>query len=84
MNKVAEVLAMQAMKLPDLQTPPPPLPPVLTTPPPQDPVILMSMALEYLLSLLLVLVYFLQITLHRLKIKNSSMENRINHENDLI
>ena len=51
-KKVAEILAMQAMKLPALPTPPPLLPPAQPTPlPPQDPVILISMALVYLLSL---------------------------------
>ena len=44
--------------------------------------ILMSMALVYLLSLPLVFVYFLHITLFSLK--NSSMKNRINHQNDVI
>ena len=52
-KKVAEILPMQAMKLPALATLPPPLPPVLATPP-QDQMILMSMALVYLLSLPLV------------------------------
>ena len=51
-KKVAEILAMQAMKLPALPTPPPLLPPAQPTPlPPQYPVILISMALVYLLSL---------------------------------
>ena len=51
-KKVAEILAMQAMKLPALPTLPPHLPPALPTPPPpQYPVILISMALVYLLSL---------------------------------
>ena len=47
---------------------------------PQDQMILMSMALVYLLSLPLVFVYFLDITLSSLK--NSSMKNKINHQND--
>ena len=51
---------------------------------PQDLVILMSIALAYLLSLPLTLVYFLHITLLRLEIKNSSMKNRINHQNNVI
>ena len=46
--------------------------------------ILMSMVLVYLLSLLLVFVYFLYITLSNLKIKNSSMKNMINNQNDVI
>ena len=50
-NKVGEILAMQAMKLPALPTLPPLLPTALPTSPPQDPVILISLALEYLLSL---------------------------------
>ena len=41
---------------------------------------LMSMALKYLRSLPLVFVYFF----HMRKIKNSSMKNRINHQNDVI
>ena len=45
-------------------------------------IILVFMALACLLSLPLVLVYFLHITLPRLKIKNSSMKNRINHQNE--
>ena len=45
---------------------------------------LMSMALVSLLSLPLAFVYFLHIMLLRLKIKNSSMKNRINNQNDLI
>ena len=45
-KRVAKILAMQAMKLPALPTPPP----ALTTPPRQDPVMLMYMALVYLLS----------------------------------
>ena len=71
-KKVAEILPMQAMKVPALPTPPPPLPPALTTPPPQDQMILTSMALD-LWSLLLVFVYFFHITLLRLKIKNKLM-----------
>ena len=51
-EKVAKMLAMQAMKLPARPTLPPPLPPaLLAPPPPRDPVILASMALVYLLSL---------------------------------
>ena len=50
-NKVAEILAMQVMKLPALLTLPQPLPAAPPAPPPKDPVILMSMALVYLLSL---------------------------------
>ena len=45
-------------------------------------IILVFMALACLLSLPLVIVYFLHITLPRLKIKNSSMKNRINHQNE--
>ena len=48
------------------------------------PVILMSMMLVYLLLLPLVFVYCLHITLSNLKIKNSSMKKRINHQNDVI
>ena len=48
---VAEILAMQAVRLPALPTPPPPLSPALPTPPPQDKVILISLALAYLPSL---------------------------------
>ena len=70
-KKVAEILPIQAMKLP-----------VLPTPPPQDQIILMSMALACLLSLPLVFVYILHITLSSLKIKKQSMSNRINHQND--
>ena len=44
----------------------------------------MSMALVYFLPLPLVFVYFLHIALPRLKIKNSSMKNRINHQNDFV
>ena len=50
-KKVAEILAIQAMKLPALPTPPPLLAPALPTPSLQYPVILISMALVYLLSL---------------------------------
>ena len=57
---------------------------LLPVPMPQDPVILMSMALVYLLSLPLTFVYFLYITLLRLKIKNSSIKNRITHQHDAI
>ena len=55
---------------------------VTNTATPQDQMILMSMALVYLLSLPLVLVYFLYITLFSLK--NASMKNRINNQNDVI
>ena len=82
--KVPALLTIQAMKLTTLPTPLPPLPPALTPPPPQDQMILMSMALVCLLSLPLVLVYFLHIALFSLKIKNKSMKNRINHQNDII
>ena len=68
--KIPTLLTMQAMKLP-----------ALATLPPQDQMILMSMALVYLLCLPLVFLYFLYITLLRLKIKNSSMKNRINNQN---
>ena len=83
-KKVAEILSMQAMKLPALPTPPPPLPPALSTPPPQDEMIIMSMALVYLRSLPSVFVYFLHITLFSLKIKNLSMKNRIKHQRDVM
>ena len=83
-KRVAETLAMLAMKLPALATPLPSLPLALTTLPPQDQMILMSMALVCLLCLPLLFVYFLHITLFNLKIKNSSMKNRINHQNDVI
>ena len=82
--KVPALLTMQAMKLPTLPTPLPPMPPALTTPPPQDQTILMSMALVCLLSLPLMFVYFLHITLFSLQIKNKSMKNRINHQNNVI
>ena len=72
--KLPALLTTQAMRLPAL--PMLPVPP----PPPQDQIILMSMALVYLLPLPSVFVYFL----HILKIKNSSMKNRINHQNDVI
>ena len=61
------MLPIQEMKLP-----------ALPTPPPEDQMILMSMALVYLLSLPLVLVYFLHITLSSLK--NSSMKKRTNNQ----
>ena len=64
---------MQTMKLP-----------TSPTPPPQDQVILMSMVLVCLLSLPLALLYFLHITLPRLKIKKPSMKNKINHKNGVI
>ena len=62
-KKLAEMLPIQEMKLP-----------ALPTPPPEDQMILMSMALVYLLSLPLALVYFLHITL--LSLKNSSVKKR--------
>ena len=85
-KKVAEILpilptslTIQEMKLPG----PPTLQPAPTTPPPKDQMILMSMALVYMPSLPLVFAYFLHITLS-LKVKNLSMKNRINHQNDVI
>ena len=57
---------------------------LLLLPVPQDQMILMSVAFVYLLSLPLVFDYFLHITLPRLKMKNLSMKNRINHQNDVI
>ena len=83
-KKVVEILAMQAMKIPAPPTLPPPLPQALTAQPPQDPVILMPMTLVYLLSLPLAFAYFLHIKLLRLQIKNKSMKNLINHQNDVI
>ena len=77
--KKAEILAMQAMKLPAPPTLPPPLPTALPTPPP---VILIFIALVYLLSLSLAFTYFLHLTLPRLQIKNKSMKNRINDQKD--
>ena len=77
-KKVAEILPIQAMKLPPPTPLPPFLPPALITPPPQDQMILMSMALVYLQSLPSVFVYFLHITLFSLKIKNSSMKKGSN------
>ena len=68
------------MKLPVLPT----LPPALPAPLPEDPVILMSMVLVCLLSLPWGFSYFLHITLPRLQIKNKSIKNRINHQNDVI
>ena len=46
--------------------------------------ILMSMVSVYLLSMPLLFVYFLHMTLPRLRIKNLSMKNRINHQNNVI
>ena len=43
-----------------------------------------TMALVYLLFLPWEFAYFLHITLLRLEIKNKSMKNRINHQNDVI
>ena len=84
-NETTSLLPIQAMKLPALLTMqvmklPTPQP----APPPRGQMILMSMALVCLLSLPLVFVYFLHITLFNLKIKNLSMKNRINHQNDVI
>ena len=87
MNKLKESILndiIQAMKLPALLTSQAMKLPALQTPPPQDQIILMSLALVYLLTLPLVFVYFLHITLFSLKIKNSSMKIRINHQNDVI
>ena len=71
--KLQALLTIQAMKLP-----------ALPTPPPQDQMILISMASVYLLSLPLAFVYFLHITLLRLKVKNPSMKNKTNHQNDVM
>ena len=57
--------------------------PALPTPPPQNQMIFISMASVCLLSLPLAFVYFLHITLLRLKIK-PSMKNKTNHQNDVI
>ena len=73
---------MQAMKLPALLTIEAMKLTALPTPLPQDHMILMSMVLVYLVSLPLVFAYFLHITLFSLK--NLSMKNRINHQNDVI
>ena len=81
-QKAAEIVAMQAMKLPAPPTLSSPVPPALPAPPPQDPVILMSMALVYLLSLPLEFAYFLHIKLRRLQTKNNSLKNK--HQNDVI
>ena len=57
--KLPALLAMQAVKLPALPAPLPPLPPALITPPPpQDQMILIYMALVCLRSLPSVFVYF--------------------------
>ena len=72
---------MQAMKLPAPPTLPPPMPTALPTPPP---VILISMALAYLLSLPLAFAYFFYTTFPWLQIKNKSMKNRMNYQNDVI
>ena len=61
--------------------PPPPLPTALPTSPP---LILISMVLVYLLFLPFAFVYFLHMTLLRLQIKNKSVKNRINHQNNVI
>ena len=71
--KLPALIAIQAMKLP-----------VLPTPPPQNQTMLMSMALVYLLSLPLVLCIFLHITVSSLKLKKLSMKNRINLQNDFM
>ena len=47
---VAEILAMQAMRLPALPTASPPLSPALPTPPPQDKVILLLLLFLYFTS----------------------------------
>ena len=91
-KKVAEILTMQAMKLPTslpmqaMKLPAPPTlpPPLPTTPSSQDQMILMSIALVYLRSLPSVFMYFLHITLFNLKIKISSVKTRIDHQNDVI
>ena len=72
---------MQAVKLPVPPTLPPAMPTALPTPPA---VILISMALTYLLSLPLAFARFLHITFLRLQIKNKSMKNRMNYQNDVI
>ena len=72
---------MQAVKLPAPPTLPQPMPTALPTPPA---VILISMALAYLLSLPLAFARFLHITFPRLQIKNNSMKNRMNYQNDVI
>ena len=72
---------MQAMKLPAPPTLPPAMPTALPTPPAA---ILISMALTYLLSLPLAFARFLHITFLRLQIKNKSMKNRMNYQNDVI
>ena len=69
-KKVAEILPIQAMKLPALLTMQAMKLQASPTLPPQDQTILMSMALVYLLSLPWLLVYFLHIRLSSLKIKN--------------
>ena len=69
------------MKLPAPPTLPPAMPTALPTPPA---VILISMALTYLLSLPLAFARFLHITFLRLQIKNKSMKNRMNYQNDVI
>ena len=82
--KLQGLLIIQAMKIPTLLTMQAMKLPALATPPPQDQMILMSMALVYLLFLPLAFLYFLHITLLRLKLKNSSMKNRINNQNVVI
>ena len=86
-EKVVEILPMQAMKL-SIQAMKLPMQAMKLlaprTPPPQDQMILMSIALVRLRSLPSVFVYFLYITLLRLKIKNKPTKKRINHRNDVI
>ena len=67
--KLQALITIQAMKLQALLTIEPIKLPAL-----QDQMMLIFMALEWLLSLPLVFVYFLHITFFRLKIKNSSMK----------
>ena len=81
--KLTALLSIQAMKLPALLTMQTMKLKALPTPPPQDQMILMSMVLIYLLPLPLLFVYFLHITLS-LKIKNPSMKNMINKQNDVL
>ena len=75
--KLPALLAMQAIKLPALPTLSPPLPPAITALPPPYPVILMSMVLVYLLSLPLTFVYFLHITLSQ-----AANKKQINEKQD--
>ena len=75
-KKVTEILPMQAMKIPMQAMK---LPMQTMKLPAQDQMTLMSMGLVCLGSLPSVLVYFLHVTLPRLKTKN-----RINYQNDVI